>query len=196
MKSKQEQLNKVGIYLRLSRDDERAGESLSIENQRTILEKYVAENGWELTEVYADDGWSGTNFNRPQVQRMLEDAKSGRINVIIVKDLSRFGRNYIEVGQYIDYIFPLYDIRFIALNDNIDTADRDSSSMEMMPIMNVFNEWHAANTSKKERAVSRANARAGKYQAAFSPYGYIAGTEEKRKPVRDEEGASSVRGIV
>lgn len=195
MKSKQEQLNKVGIYLRLSRDDERAGESLSIENQRTILEKYVAENGWELTEVYADDGWSGTNFNRPQVQRMLEDAKSGRINVIIVKDLSRFGRNYIEVGQYIDYIFPLYDIRFIALNDNIDTADRDSSSMEMMPIMNVFNEWHAANTSKKVRAVRRANARAGKYQAAFAPYGYIAGTDEKRTPVIDEEAASIVRGI-
>jgi DNA invertase Pin-like site-specific DNA recombinase len=131
---------KVGMYLRLSRDDERVGESLSIENQRTILTKYIEEqHGWTLYDEYVDDGISGTTFERPGVQRLLDDAKNGKINLIICKDLSRFGRNYIQVGQYTDYIFPMYNIRFIALNDNIDTAKSDSASMDMMPIMNVVN---------------------------------------------------------
>lgn len=196
MKSKQLQLNrKVGNYYRLSKDDEKAGESLSIENQRLILQKYVAEQGWELVDEYVDDGYSGTNFDRPEVQRLLEDAKNGRIDIIIVKDLSRFGRNYIQVGQYVDYIFPMYNIRFIALSDNVDTADTNSSGMDMMPIMNVFNEWHSANTSKKIRAVIEANARAGKYRTTFAPYGYIKGTDEKRLPVVDEPAASNVRRI-
>jgi len=196
MKSKQLQLNrKVGNYYRLSKDDEKAGESLSIENQRLILQKYVAEQGWELVDEYVDDGYSGTNFDRPEVQRLLEDAKNGRIDIIIVKDLSRFGRNYIQVGQYVDYIFPLYNIRFIAISDNVDTADTNSSGMDMMPIMNVFNEWHSANTSKKIRAVIEANARAGKYRTTFAPYGYIKGTDEKRLPVVDEPAAKNVRRI-
>ena len=110
---------KVGMYLRLSRDDERQGESLSIENQRRILTNYINENGWTLYDTYIDDGISGTTFDRPGVQRMLDDAKNGRINLIICKDLSRFGRNYIQVGQYTDYIFPMYNIRFIALNDGL-----------------------------------------------------------------------------
>jgi DNA invertase Pin-like site-specific DNA recombinase len=116
--------NKVGIYLRLSQEDLREGDSVSIDNQRMILTKYVKEKGWTLVDTYVDDGWTGTDFNRPEVQRLLDDAKSGRINIIVVKDLSRFGRNYIQVGQYIDYIFPLNNIRFIALNDGVDTADR------------------------------------------------------------------------
>ena len=129
----------AGIYLRLSKDDERNGESLSIENQRRILTDYVKEQGWTLYDEYVDDGISGVSFDRPGVQRMLDDAKNGKINLIICKDMSRFGRNYIQVGQYVDYIFPSYNIRFIALNDNIDTANADSASMDMMPIMNVFN---------------------------------------------------------
>ena len=185
----------VGIYVRLSKDDERAGESLSIENQKLMLTKYVIEQGWRIVEIYVDDGYSGTSFNRPAVQRLLEDAQSGKINLIIVKDMSRFGRNYIQVGQYIDYIFPTYNIRFIALNDNIDTADRDNSAMEMMPIMNVFNEWHSANTSKKIRAVIEANARAGKYRSAFAAYGYSKGTDGNHLPVVDEPAASVVRRI-
>ena len=133
MKSKQIELNnKAGIYLRLSKDDEKAGESLSIENQRLILQKYAVEHGFEIVDEYIDDGYSGTSFERPEVQRLLEDAKIGRINIIIVKDLSRFGRNYIQVGQFVDYIFPMYNIRFIALSDNVDTADRNSSGMDMM----------------------------------------------------------------
>ena len=115
--------------------------------------------------VKIDDGFSGTDFNRPSVQRLLSDAQTGRINLIICKDLSRFGRNYIEVGQYIDYIFPLHNIRFIALNDNVDTANRDSNAMEMMPVINLFNEWHASSTSKKIKAVIEANAREGRYKA-------------------------------
>ena len=195
MKSKQSNVSKVGLYMRLSRDDERNGESLSIENQRTILHKYVQEHGFIIYDEYVDDGISGTTFNRPSVQRLLDDAKTGVIDTIIVKDLSRFGRNYIEVGQYIDYIFPSFGIRFIAIQDNVDTSKKDSSSMEMMPIMNVFNEWHAANTSKKIRATLQANAREGKYHSRKAPYGYIKGTDEKRTPVIDEEAAKTVKRI-
>lgn len=106
---------------------------------------YVNENGWTLYDTYIDDGYSGTDFNRSAVQRLLDDAKAGNINLILCKDMSRFGRNYIMVGQYVDYIFPSYGIRFVTLNDNVDTANSDSASMDMLPIMNVFNEWHAAN---------------------------------------------------
>lgn len=193
MKSKQE--IKVGIYARLSRDDERNGESLSIENQKLILEKYVLEQGWNLVETYVDDGYSGTTFDRPGVQRLLEDAKCGKINTIICKDLSRFGRNYIQVGQYTDYIFPMYNIRFIALNDNVDTANSKNAGMDMMPIMNIFNEWHSANTSKKIRAVIEANAKAGKYRTTYAPYGYVKGTDEKKLPIVDEPAASNVKRI-
>ncbi|MBD5115541.1 MAG: recombinase family protein [Ruminococcaceae bacterium] len=185
----------VGIYVRLSKDDERLGESVSIENQKMILSKYVAEQGWNTYEIYVDDGFSGTDFNRPAVTRLLEDAKTGKINLIIVKDLSRFGRNYIQIGQYIDYIFPTYNIRFIALNDNVDTANKDTSAMDMMPIVNLFNEWHSASTSKKIRTVIEANAKAGKYRTTFAPYGYVKGTDEKKLPVVDEPAASVVRRI-
>ena len=196
MRSKQLQLNnKVGLYMRLSKDDERAGESLSIENQRIILTKYAQERGWTIADEYIDDGYSGTNFDRPEVQRLLEDAKAGKIDTIIVKDLSRFGRNYIFVGQYVDYIFPMYHIRFIAISDNVDTANTNSAGMDMMPIMNVFNEWHSANTSKKIRAVTEANAKAGKYRSTHAPYGYVKGTGDRCLPVIDEPAASVVRRI-
>ena len=185
----------AGIYVRLSQEDMRAGESLSIENQKLILTKYVSEQGWNLENIYVDDGYSGTDFDRPGVTRLLEDAKTGKINLIICKDLSRFGRNYIQVGQYIDYIFPTYNIRFIALNDHIDTADKDNSAMDMMPIVNLFNEWHAASTSKKIRAVVEANAKAGKYRTTFAPYGYVKGDDENHLPVVDEPAASVVRRI-
>ena len=181
--------------MRLSQEDERQGESLSIENQRHILRKYAEENNIEVYGEYIDDGISGTTFQRPEVQRLLDDAKTGVINTIIVKDLSRFGRNYIEVGQYLDYVFPAFGIRFIAIQDNVDTSNRDSSAMEMMPIMNVFNEWHAANTSKKIRAVLKSNAREGKYHPRKAPYGYVKGNDDKRTPIVDEEAAIIVKRI-
>ena len=185
----------AGIYVRLSQEDMRAGESLSIEHQKLILTKYVREQGWNLVDTYVDDGFSGTDFNRPSVQRLLSDAQTGRINLIICKDLSRFGRNYIEVGQYIDYIFPLHNIRFIALNDNVDTANRDSNAMEMMPEINLFNEWHASSTSKKIKAVNLANAKAGKYTCANAAYGYTKADDEKHTPIIDPEAAEVVRRI-
>ena len=186
----------VGIYVRLSQEDMREGESLSIENQKKMLIDYVCQQaGWNLVEVCEDDGYSGTNFDRPGIKQILDDAKSGKINLILVKDLSRFGRNYIEVGQYIDYIFPSFNIRFIALSDNVDTLDRNSTAMDLMPIMNLFNEWHAANTSKKVRSVLAQNAKEGKYLASFASYGYMKSNDEKHTPVIDEPAAKIVRRI-
>ena len=185
----------VGIYMRLSRDDERAGESLSIENQRAILTEYVARQGWTIYDEYVDDGISGVSFDRPGVQRLLDDAKTGKINVIVCKDLSRFGRNYIEVGRYVDYIFPMYNIRFIALSDNVDTANSQSTGMDMMPIVNIFNEWHCASTSKKIRAVFEANAKAGKYKSSVPAYGYCKADDEKHTPIIDPETAPVVQRI-
>ena len=185
----------AGLYYRLSQEDECQGESVSIDNQRTILRKYAEEHGFEIHGEYIDDGVSGTTFDRPEVQRLLDDAKTGVINTIIVKDLSRFGRNYIEVGQYVDYVFPAFGIRFIAIQDNVDTENRDSGAMEMMPIMNVFNEWHAANTSKKIRAVLKSNAKDGKYHARKAPYGYVKSDTEKKTPIIDEEAAAVVKRI-
>lgn len=186
----------AGLYYRLSQEDERQGESVSIDNQRAILRKYTEERGFEIHDEYIDDGVSGTTFQRPEVQRLLDDAKTGIINTIIVKDLSRFGRNYIEVGQYVDYVFPAFGIRFIAIQDNVDTENRVSGAMEMMPIMNVFNEWHAANTSKKIRAVLKSNAREGKYHARKAPYGYVKSDTEKKTPIIDEEAAAVVKRIL
>lgn len=131
----------VGIYCRLSNDDERDGESVSIENQKLLLQQYVHDRGWNEVDVYIDDGFSGTNFQRPGVQRLIEDAKAKRINVILVKDLSRFGRNYIEFGQYTDYLFPSIGCRFIALNNGIDTGNDDSST-DVMCFLNLFNEFY------------------------------------------------------
>ena len=186
----------VGIYVRLSQEDERAGESISIENQKKMLTEYVSkQTGWNLVETYEDDGYSGTDFNRPGVQKLLDDARSGKINLILCKDLSRFGRNYIEVGQYVDYVFPSFNIRFIALSDNVDTLDRNSTAMDLMPIMNLFNEWHAANTSKKVRSVLAQNAKEGKYIASFAAYGYLKGDDEKHTPIIDEPAAKVVRRI-
>lgn len=192
MKSKQNKDYIVGMYVRLSRDDERAGESLSIENQKAILTEYVEKQGWTLHDIYIDDGISGTTFERPGVKRLIEDAKQGVINLILVKDMSRFGRNYIMVGQYLDYVFPLYNIRFVALADNIDTEKTDTTAMDMMPITNVFNEWYAATTSKKLRAVRIQNAKEGKNGMSHAPYGYTIGEDEKRTLIINEEVAPIV----
>ncbi|MCM1329536.1 MAG: recombinase family protein [Ruminococcus sp.] len=147
-------------------------------------------------KVYSrDDGFSGTDFNRPAVMRLLDDSKNGKINLIIVKDFSRFGRNYIQIGQYIDYIFPSYNIRFIALNDNVDTANKDTSAMDMMPIVNLFNEWHSASTSKKIKSVFEASAKAGRYKTSFAAYGYTKADDQNHTPVIAPEAAEIVKRI-
>ena len=182
----------VGIYCRLSNDDERDGESVSIENQKLLLQRYVREQGWNEIDVYIDDGYSGTNFQRPGVQRLIADAKAKRINVILVKDLSRFGRNYIEFGQYTDYLFPSIGCRFIALNNGIDTMKNDGST-DVMCFLNLFNEFYSRDTSKKVRAVKKACAENGKYMGTHPPYGYKRDPLDKHHFIIDEETAPLVR---
>lgn len=184
----------AGIYCRLSNDDERLGESVSIENQKLLLQKYVKEQGWNEIDVYCDDGYSGTNFERPAVKRMIEDAKAGRINIIVVKDLSRFGRNYIEIGQYTDYLFPQIGCRFIALGNGVDTIGQ-SANNDMMGFLNLFNEFHSRDTSKKVRAVKKAYAEQGKYLAAIPPLGYMKNPKDKNSLVIDEETAPIVHRL-
>ena len=184
----------VGIYCRLSNDDERDGESVSIENQKLLLQSYVRQMGWNEIDVYIDDGYSGTNFNRPGVQRLIEDAKAKRINLILVKDLSRFGRNYIEFGQYTDYLFPSIGCRFIALNNGIDTMSNNGST-DVMCFLNLFNEFYSRDTSKKVKAVKRACAENGKFMGTYPAYGYKRDPEDKHHLVIDEETAPTVRRI-
>lgn len=126
----------VGIYCRLSNDDERDGESVSIENQKLLLQNYVRQRGWNEVDTYIDDGYSGTNFDRLGVKRLIEDAKAKRINVILVKDLSRFGRNYIEFGQYTEVLFVEKGVRFIAINNGIDSANQTDS--DFTPFLNII----------------------------------------------------------
>ncbi len=183
----------VGIYCHLSNDDERDGESVSIENQKLLLQNYVRQRGWNEVDVYIDDGYSGTNFNRPGVQRLIEDAKAKRINLILVKDLSRFGRNYIEFGQYTDYLFPSIGCRFIALNNGIDTMS-DNGSTDVMCFLNLFNDFYAKDTSKKVRAIKRAQGQAGEHLTK-PPYGYMVSPTDKKQWIVDDEAAAVVKRI-
>ena len=183
----------AGIYCRLSRDDERTGESVSIENQRVLLTRYVQEQGWNLIQTYVDDGVSGTTFDRPGLNAMISDVRAGKINLVIVKDLSRFGRDYIETGKYIDVIFPSLNCRFIALNDGVDTLHHNN---EMLAIFkNVMNDFYARDTSSKIKAVKKSTFQAGKFIGAYAPYGYIKDPEDKHHLIIDEPAAAIVRRI-
>lgn len=159
----------TALYCRLSNDDDLQGESNSITNQKAILKKYADDNGLGNIQFYVDDGFSGTNFNRPDFMRMMEDVKSGKISTIITKDLSRFGRDYLMTGQYIEMVLPDYDVRYIAINDNVDTL---RSENEMMVFKNVFNDWYARDCSKKIKAVFKAKGQSGKPLTSTIPYGY------------------------
>ena len=191
--SKQINNTKAGLYYRLSQEDERSGESLSIENQKLIVEKYARDNGFEIVDEYVDDGYSGTNFNRPGVQRMFEDAKSGRINAIIVKDMSRFGRNYIEVGMYTEIQFPKKGVRFIAINNSVDSANPTSN--DFTPFLNIMNEWYAKDTSNKIKSVFKARMKDGHRCSGAIPYGYYREPGDKQTLYVDEEAAQVVRHI-
>ena len=181
---------KAGLYVRLSKDDLRAGESVSIENQRLLLTNHCNEEGWEIKDTYVDDGWSGTNFQRPAFQRMMQDVRDGRINLIIVKDLSRLGRNYIEVGKLTEDTLPGLGCRFIALNDSVDTMMGDN---DMAVYRNLFNEFYSKDTSKKVRAVKKACMNQGKYLGTYAPLGYKKDPEDKHHLVPDDETAPIVR---
>jgi DNA invertase Pin-like site-specific DNA recombinase len=182
----------VGAYLRLSRDDERDGESLSIENQRSIVADFITKKGWSLIDTYVDDGLTGTNFDRPNFQRMIDDVRNGRINCVVVKDLSRFGRNYIQIGQYTDYLFPTMGCRFIAINDGIDTLEKEN---ELMPFKNLVNEWYSRDQSKKVKSAKVARAKSGFFMGAYAPYGYVKNEDKKPPLLIDEYAAPIVRRI-
>ena len=188
-----QEINQVGIYCRLSRDDERAGESISIENQKELLSRYVREQGWTVFNYYVDDGVSGTTFDRPGFNRLVQDARDGKINIALCKDLSRLGRDYIEAGKYTDIVFPSLGCRFIALNDGVDTARKND---EMIVILkNVMNDLYARDTSSKIRAVKRSSFQAGKYVGCYAPIGYLKSPEDKHILVPDPETAPIVKRI-
>ena len=182
----------TALYGRLSRDDDQAGDSNSIVHQKEILEAYARKQDFENCEFYMDDGYSGTNFDRPGFQRMLKDIAAGRVKTVIVKDMSRFGRNYVEVGYYTEILFPKWKVRFIAVNDHVDNTKEGD---EFTPFRNIINEWYARDTSKKVKAVLRAKGMSGKHVSSVPPYGYKKEAADKTKWVIDEEAAEVVREI-
>ena len=181
----------TALYCRLSRDDGADGESNSIANQKKLLAKYAKEHGFTNTKFYVDDGYTGTNFNRPGFQQMLEDMEMGYISTVIVKDSSRFGRNYLEVGQYTDYYFPEHNIRFIAINDCIDSENGED---DFSAFRNVMNEMYAKDISRKVRSSHRLRGNAGE-PLAPPPYGYVKDPENKKKWIIDPDAAEIVRRI-
>ena len=181
----------TALYCRLSRDDELQGDSNSIKNQKTILQKYADDNGFTNTEFFVDDGYSGTNFDRPDWQRLISLMEEGRIGTIIVKDMSRLGRDYLKVGYYTEVLFPGSDIRFIAINNGVDSANQQDS--DFTPFLNIINEWYAKDTSKKIRAVFKSKGESGKPLCTNPPYGYIKDPEDKTRWIVDEEAAKVVR---
>ena len=137
----------TALYLRLSRDDELQGESNSIATQRMMLRRYAEQNHFNIVDEYADDGYSGTNFERPSFKRMISDIENGKINCVITKDLSRLGRNYLLTGQYIELFFPAHNVRYIAVDNGVDSENQQSS--EFTPFLNIINEWYARDIDRK-----------------------------------------------
>lgn len=183
----------TALYARLSRDDEIEGDSNSIVHQKEILSEYARKHGFENTRFYADDGYSGTNFNRPDFQRMMTDVQAGLIKTIIVKDMSRFGRDYIMVGYYTEIFLPQADIRFIAVNDGVDTENQVDN--DFTPFRNIINEWYAKDTSKKIRSVLKAKGNSGKHLSVIPPFGYKKDPNDKEKWLIDDDAAQIVRKI-
>ena len=180
------------LYCRLSNEDAQDGESNSIANQREYLTRYARDHGYTNLKILVDDGYTGTNFNRPGVQEGFELVKQGLVGCWLVKDLSRFGRDYLTVGQYTDIIFPSYDVRFIAVNDGVDSNRGDSEGFAA--IRNLFNEWYPRDTSKKVRVSLRQRGTSGKHMGK-PPYGYRCDPEDKDHWILDEEAAPVVKLI-
>lgn len=183
------------LYVRLSQDDGTQGDSDSITNQKAMLEKFARENKLYNTRFFVDDGYSGTNFNRPGFQEALGLINNGEVKTFVVKDLSRFGRSYAEVALYTEILFPKLDIRFIAVNDGVDSETQDANEIDFAPFRNVFNEFFAKDTSKKIRAVKRAKGLAGERIAVHAPFGYIKDPEDKNHLLLDEVASKIVKKI-
>lgn len=168
----------TALYCRLSRDDEYNGDSMSIQNQKELLLKFANDNGYFNTEFFVDDGYTGTNFDRPDFKRLIEAVEDGKIGTVIVKDLSRFGREYLQTGFYTEMFLPDNDVRFIAINDSVDSDDGDN---DFAPFKNIINEWYAKDCSKKIRAVMKMKAQRGDCLTGMAPYGYMKDPNDKTK---------------
>lgn len=176
---------RVGIYTRLSKDDGTDGESISIDTQKHFLTKYVKENNWQITEIYVDDGYSGTNFERPDFQRMIRDIENNKLDCVITKDLSRLGRNYLQCGYYLEVFFPEHNVRYIALSDGVDTIN--NTSMDITPFRNLLNEMYVKDTSKKIKTAIRTRFENGKCMVTYAPYGYLKDPNDHNHLIVDEE---------
>ena len=185
-------IRKTALYCRLSQDDGIEGDSNSIQNQKTILQKFAEDHHFPSPCFYVDDGFSGRNFQRPAFQQMISDMENGEIGIIVTKDLSRLGRNQLHTGLYIEERFPMFGVRYIAINDNVDTDSSESN--DLMPFKNLFNEWFIRDTSRKIRAVLKAKAERGERLGTRTPYGYRKDPDTK-KLIVDEEAAAIVRRI-
>lgn len=183
----------TALYCRLSRDDELQGDSNSIINQKSMLKKYAEDNHFNNLMFFVDDGYSGTNFQRPDWLKLTALIDEGKIGTIIVKDMSRLGRDYLQVGMYTEMVFPNADIRFIAINNGVDSNNQ--SDNDMTPFINIFNEFYAKDTSRKIKAVFKAKGQSGKPLCINPPYGYLKDPEDKNHWIVDEEAASVVREI-
>ena len=186
------QIRKTALYCRLSQDDGIEGDSNSIQNQKAILQKFAEDHHFPSPCFYVDDGFSGGNFQRPAFQQMISDMENGEIGIIVTKDLSRLGRNQLHTGLYIEERFPMFGVRYIAINDNVDTDSSESN--DLMPFKNLFNEWFIRDTSRKIRAVLKAKAERGERLGTRAPYGYRKAPDTK-KLIVDEEAAAIVRRI-
>ena len=183
MRKLKQQVRITALYCRLSRDDEYSGDSMSIQTQKAMLERYAREQGFTNCQFFVDDGYSGTNYNRPDFQRLIGMVEEGKVAVIIVKDLSRLGRNYLQTGYYREVVFPEYDTRFIAINDNVDTCGKDN---EFAPFKEIMDEWYAKDCSRKVRSAYRTKAMNGEYTGPFSPYGYEKDPQDRHHLIPDE----------
>ena len=186
------QIRKTALYCRLSQDDGIEGDSNSIQNQKAILQKFAEDHHFPSPCFYVDDGFSGGTFQRPAFQQMISDMENGEIGIIVTKDLSRLGRNQLHTGLYIEERFPMFGVRYIAINDNVDTDSSESN--DLMPFKNLFNEWFIRDTSRKIRAVLKAKAERGERLGTRAPYGYRKDPDTK-KLIVDEEAAAIVRRI-
>ena len=183
---------KAGLYLRLSKDDDRQGESTSIETQRAILTDYCLAHAFTIHKEYVDDGYSGLNFDRPGFRKLLEDVETGEINMVITKDLSRLGRNYIMTGYYVEMLFPSKSIRYIALADDVDSFKGHS---DILPFMNILNDMYARDISKKIKHAKHQRAKQGLFIGSQAPYGYCRNENYPGRLMPDAEAAEVVKTI-
>ena len=184
----------VAIYIRLSKEDENIGESESIINQKTLLTKYVSDQGYKLIDIYIDDGFTGTNFDRPAFKKMLKDIELGKINMVITKDLSRLSRDYIGTGEYVEKWFPIHNVRYVALTDNIDTF-LDNTNNDIAPFKAILNDMYAKDLSKKIRTALHTMQSEGKWVGGCPPFGYKVDPNDKNHLVIDELEAPIVKRI-